>query len=121
MVEDNSAMRLYPCFLLRDRKIPCCVWLEDAVKYHGANTVLFNLHILVKDLDEAAQVLTEKGWSLVERDPSKWDIGVDQTVISYLHKTFLTETLLIPLNHYLHRPRSWDQQQRYSSKPRIGI
>lgn len=76
MMEDYSDLRLYPCFLLHDRKIPCCVWLEDAVKYHGTNTVLFNMHILVTNLDSAAQVLTEKGWSLVERDPSRWDIGV---------------------------------------------
>ncbi|RDL35685.1 uncharacterized protein BP5553_06297 [Venustampulla echinocandica] len=72
---DRSAPRLYPCYLLQDNKIPSVVWFEDALGHHGVSTVVFNLYLLVDDIEAAAQVLVRDGWSIVAFDSSQFDIG----------------------------------------------
>ena len=52
-----------PCTALRERDIPCLVWFEDAIAAYGVPTVVFDLHLLVPDLDEAARALIERGWT----------------------------------------------------------
>jgi hypothetical protein len=48
---------------LRDHDIPCLVWFEDAIAPYGVPTVVFNLHLLVPDIDDAARALMSKGWT----------------------------------------------------------
>jgi hypothetical protein len=38
------------------------LWFEDAIAYYGVPTVVFDVFLLVSDIDEAAAVLTESGW-----------------------------------------------------------
>lgn len=54
--------RYAPCHLLQQAGLPCAVWFEDAGAYHGVPTVLFDLHLLVGDIDAAAAVLADAGW-----------------------------------------------------------
>lgn len=64
--------RLQPCYILRDNNIPCVVWCEDAVGYHGVPTVVFSFYILVLDIDKAAQALIQRGWRLEDSAQSKF-------------------------------------------------
>ncbi|KAF2241870.1 hypothetical protein BU26DRAFT_585467 [Trematosphaeria pertusa] len=51
--------------------MPCVVWFEDAVAYYGAPTVVFDLYVLVSDIETAAQVLIQNGWTLVPQEKGK--------------------------------------------------
>ncbi len=51
------------CLALRHDGISCLVWFEDVVRYYGAKTALFDLYLLVDDVDEAYQTLKNMGWS----------------------------------------------------------
>ncbi|TVY47753.1 hypothetical protein LOCC1_G002737 [Lachnellula occidentalis] len=68
----EHATRFQPCYILRDSKIPCVIWCEDAVGYYGVPTVVFSLYILVPDIDNAANVLIERGWHLEDRAQTKF-------------------------------------------------
>ncbi|KJZ79538.1 hypothetical protein HIM_01007 [Hirsutella minnesotensis 3608] len=57
-----SRGRYEPCVFLRKHGIPCTLWFEDAVGHHGVPTVVFDLYILVPDIQIAAQALLEEGW-----------------------------------------------------------
>ena len=61
--------------MLQDKKIPSVVWFEDALGHHGVSTIVFDLYLLVDDIEEAAQVLVQNGWSIVAYDSSQFDIG----------------------------------------------
>lgn len=52
-----------PCTILRNQRIPCLVWFEDAIAPYGVPTVVFDLHLLVPDMDQAARALMDKGWT----------------------------------------------------------
>ncbi|KAH8894364.1 hypothetical protein GQ53DRAFT_584644, partial [Thozetella sp. PMI_491] len=52
-----------PCVLLRDQGIPCLFWFEDAIAQYGVLTVVFDLWLLVPDIDEAARLLKSQGWT----------------------------------------------------------
>lgn len=60
--------RLEPCDILRQHGIPCLVWFEDAIAAYGVPTVGFDLHILVPQIDEAAKVLVDNGWSSTKHE-----------------------------------------------------
>jgi len=68
---DYFPERLQPCYLLRESDIPCVVWFEDAVRYYGVPVVLHALHVLVSDINEAAEVLVRKDWTLITQAPKK--------------------------------------------------
>lgn len=55
--------RHLPCAILREKGIPCLVWFEDAIAPYGVPTVVFDLHLLVPDIHEAARALFENGWA----------------------------------------------------------
>ncbi|RDL42340.1 uncharacterized protein BP5553_02319 [Venustampulla echinocandica] len=59
--------RFQPCYLLRESKIPCVVWFEDAVAHYGVPTIVFDFYILVPDTDLAAEVLVKAGWTLAKQ------------------------------------------------------
>ncbi|ROW01375.1 hypothetical protein VMCG_05974 [Cytospora schulzeri] len=58
-----SSGRLEPCRLLQQNKISCSLWYEDAIAHYGVPTVLFDLYIVVPDIDIAAKLLRRFGWS----------------------------------------------------------
>ncbi|CZR55636.1 uncharacterized protein PAC_05524 [Phialocephala subalpina] len=64
--------RFQPCYLLRDSNIPCVIWGEDAVGYYGVPTVVFSFYILVPDIDQAAEVLIQRGWHLEDSAQTKF-------------------------------------------------
>jgi hypothetical protein len=64
-------LRLQPCYLLQESDIPCIVWFEDAVRYYGVQVVLHALHVLVPDVNEAADVLMRKDWTSITPVPKK--------------------------------------------------
>ncbi|KAL2353118.1 hypothetical protein BJ546DRAFT_128030 [Cryomyces antarcticus] len=67
MTEDS---RLAPCYLLHESGVPCVVWFEDALAYYGVPTALFQLYILVLDIEAAAQSLVRRGWIEVVQQQS---------------------------------------------------
>ncbi|AEO62107.1 hypothetical protein MYCTH_2313111 [Thermothelomyces thermophilus ATCC 42464] len=54
--------RYAACELLYKAGIPAAVWLEDALSRHGVPTLVFDLFLLVPDVDAAAQVLIGAGY-----------------------------------------------------------
>lgn len=58
-----SCERYTPCWSLLCAGVPCVVLFEDASAYHGVPTCLFDLYILVDDIDAAATVIArDPGW-----------------------------------------------------------
>jgi len=68
---DYFPERLQPCYLLQESGIPCIVWFEDALLYYGVPVLLHALHVLVPDINEAADVLVRKDWTLITPAPKK--------------------------------------------------
>lgn len=66
MANDHLYSRFYPCKILREHKIPCIIWFEDAAAHYGVPTVVFVLHLLVPNIVEAGQVLADCGWTVEE-------------------------------------------------------
>jgi hypothetical protein len=73
MATTDRNPRHLPCHILHDSNLPCVVWFEDAIANYGVPTVVFDLYILVQDLETAAQVLVKSGWNLVLQE--KGEIG----------------------------------------------
>ncbi len=71
MANDHFNPRFQPCYLLHECQIPCVVWFEDAIAHYGVPTIVFNLYILVPNIDEAAEVLVQQGWTLAEQEQAK--------------------------------------------------
>lgn len=65
MATSELESRYYPCSLLRDSEIPSVVWFEDALAYYGVKTIVFDLYLLVPDINTAAHVLIKNGWTHV--------------------------------------------------------
>ncbi|KAI0010564.1 hypothetical protein F4779DRAFT_616531 [Xylariaceae sp. FL0662B] len=51
------------------------VWFEDAVANYGVPTVVFDLHLIVPDIDEASAILQESGWERLLSPPTEEDVG----------------------------------------------
>lgn len=66
MAEDQPISRFQPYYSLLEAAIPCVVWCEDAIAHYSVPTVVFKLYVLVPNIDEAATVLVQKGWTLSE-------------------------------------------------------
>lgn len=62
----SAASRYQPASLLHQEGIPCVVWFEDAVAHYGVPTVVFDLYLLVPDIDAAFAALAQHGWTLSE-------------------------------------------------------
>ncbi|PVH73832.1 hypothetical protein DL98DRAFT_430557 [Cadophora sp. DSE1049] len=56
--------RYQPCYILRDNRIPCVMWCEDAIAHYGVPTVVFSLYLLVPNINQAAEALVQSGWHL---------------------------------------------------------
>lgn len=57
-----AEIRYKPCQVLSDHQVPYVIWFEDALQHYGVPTFVFDLYLLVPDLDEAAALLVEAGW-----------------------------------------------------------
>ncbi|KAI1082145.1 hypothetical protein F5B20DRAFT_23838 [Whalleya microplaca] len=55
--------RLAPCRILLQHSIPTSLWFEDAIGRYGVPTVVFDLHLLVPDIEQASAILRQQGWS----------------------------------------------------------
>jgi hypothetical protein len=53
-----------PCLIFADKQIPYVIWFEDALHYYGVPTVVFDLYLLVLDIDAAADCLIKAGWTI---------------------------------------------------------
>jgi hypothetical protein len=62
------APRHQPVHILRNCNVPCVVWFEDAIAHYGVPTVVFDLYVLVPDIDIAVQLLIQHGWTLVPQE-----------------------------------------------------
>ncbi|KAF2421521.1 hypothetical protein EJ08DRAFT_550397, partial [Tothia fuscella] len=63
--------RLEVCATLRQHQMPCVAWFEDVLYYFGVPTCLFDLYILVPDIDRAAKVLQGQEWALLTTVPAR--------------------------------------------------
>jgi hypothetical protein len=108
--------RLQPCYILHENKIPCVIWFEDAIGQYEVPTIVFDVHILVSNIDEAAQALVQRGWTPITPDqgylenamagrarrcliPPKDDSGKAQNIDPLAQSQQLpgpTKTLLLP-------------------------
>jgi hypothetical protein len=66
----ETPARHQPCLLLQEAGVPCVVWFEDALHHYGVPIVVFDLYLLVPDINQAAQVLLHKGWTHATAQPS---------------------------------------------------
>lgn len=65
---EESEARLRAPRFLRSHGIPCVLWFEDAVQHYGVPTGLFDLYLVVPDLEASAKVLEAQGWKRVQQD-----------------------------------------------------
>ncbi|KAK8128805.1 hypothetical protein PG984_009913 [Apiospora sp. TS-2023a] len=70
----SNDSRYDACRILQQNDIPCVVWCEDALGYYGMNTTLFSLHLVVPSIDAAAEVMLQRGWTVLESRPN--EVGV---------------------------------------------
>lgn len=59
--------RYEACRLLQQHEITCAIWFEDAIGHYGVPTVVFDLYLLVPDIDKAAELLRQEGWHAAPR------------------------------------------------------
>jgi hypothetical protein len=62
---EQRDIRLRAARHLRDANISCVVWFEDAVAHYQVPTGLFDLYLLVPDINTACQVLQQHGFSMI--------------------------------------------------------
>jgi hypothetical protein len=56
-----AALRYAACRALKENGISCLIWFEDALAYYGIDTVCFNVHINVNNVNAAQAALTAAG------------------------------------------------------------
>ncbi|KAI1360244.1 hypothetical protein F5Y08DRAFT_317788 [Xylaria arbuscula] len=61
--------RYAPCKILLEESIPSLIWFEDAVARYGVPTVVFDLCLIVPDIQHAADILHQRGWRLKPPGP----------------------------------------------------
>lgn len=95
------ARRFEVCSLLQKHDINCAIWFEDALGHYGVPTVIFDLYLLVPDIEKAAEVLQQYGWQTApsnERD--EWGF-LDEG----------TPMLRVPLCYFRLIPLNWDKEK----------
>lgn len=65
---EESEARLRAPRCLRSHGIPCVLWFEDAVQHYGVPTALFDLYLVVPDIEVSAKVLEAQGWKRVKQE-----------------------------------------------------
>ena len=90
--------------VLSDKQVPHVIWFEDALFQYGVPTVVFDLYILVEDIDLASEILAMAGWTFDMQGPHR--IGNAEVDLD----TFPQQRLISPDNH----------TRTVCSPPRIG-
>ncbi|KAE8139891.1 hypothetical protein BDV38DRAFT_41778 [Aspergillus pseudotamarii] len=67
--EDSVKTRYKPCQVFFDHQVLHCIWFEDALVHYGVPTFVFDLYILVPDIDLAADLLVKAGWTFDMQKP----------------------------------------------------
>ncbi|KAK4869509.1 hypothetical protein LT330_005891 [Penicillium expansum] len=67
--ESDSERRYKPCQVLSGNQVACAIWFEDTLHHYGVPTILFDLYLLVQDIDEAAELLVKAGWVIDSQGP----------------------------------------------------
>lgn len=64
-------MRYEVSQVFSDHQIPHVLWFENALRHYGVPTALFDPHILIPDIDHAANVLVlvTTGWTFDMQPP----------------------------------------------------
>lgn len=86
------------CAVLQSKGIPCCAWFDHAIAHHSWKSwALTEIHILVPDIDAAAEVLVQHGWtSLASNTPEgKWRI-INTDVTAPQHRLALRPDSKVP-------------------------
>lgn len=91
--------RYQVCSLLQEHDINCAIWLEDALAHHGVPTVVFDLYLVVPDIEKASEVLRQHGWQTA---PSH-----ESDVYSFLEKAPM---LKVPLRYLRLVPPNFDKE-----------
>ena len=57
--------------VLSNKQVPHAIWFEDALVYYGVPTAVFDLYILVEDIDLASNTLATAGWTFDMQGPHR--------------------------------------------------
>ncbi|CAK38193.1 hypothetical protein An03g02240 [Aspergillus niger] len=88
------------CQVLIDNCVPHAIWFEDALVHYDVPTAVFDLYILVDDIDMAAKILAKVGWHFDMQIPHL--IGnAEVHLLVFPHKRLIspddeTRTVLLP-------------------------
>ncbi|KAL2169373.1 hypothetical protein VTG60DRAFT_6079 [Thermothelomyces hinnuleus] len=112
---DDSEAALPPhyaaCELLYRGGMPAAVWLEDALSRHGVPTLVFDLFLLVPDVDAAAQVWISAGYrrgqlGLALRDIRQFEnlYFPPRAITANKHEESIPDTgvILLPASEWFH-------------------
>lgn len=92
--------RCEACSLLQRHGISCAIWFEDSVAYYGVPTVVFDLYLLVPNIQTAAKLLQEEHeWQLAPRQ--------ENDIYDFLEGS---PALKVPLNYIRLIPPDWDEE-----------
>ncbi|KAI9035675.1 uncharacterized protein KD926_003119 [Aspergillus affinis] len=69
--EYGPEIRYKSCLVLENIGIPYVIWFEDALVHYGVPTVVFDLYVLVLDIDTAADALIKAGWIVDTQNPHR--------------------------------------------------
>lgn len=70
-MESEGNPRHRACHILRRCGTPSVAWFEDALRTYGVPTVVFDLYLLVQNIEIAANVLEQNGWIAVPQQRGK--------------------------------------------------
>jgi hypothetical protein len=65
--EYGPEIRYSSCLVLENIGIPYVIWFEDALAHYGVPTIVFDLYVLVLDIDTAAELLLKLDGSLIPK------------------------------------------------------
>ncbi|OJJ70435.1 hypothetical protein ASPBRDRAFT_44597 [Aspergillus brasiliensis CBS 101740] len=98
--EGGREARYSVCQVLIDNHIPHVIWFEDALAHYDVPTAVFDLYILLEDIDMAANLLAKAGWHFNMQPPHL--IGNAEVDLSVFPQQRLispdgeTRTILLP-------------------------
>lgn len=95
MEEAHPNPRRQPCCILRNHGIRSVAWFEDAIATYGVPTVVFDVYILVPDLEQATSVLEKNGWQEVHQQKATIG-GIDVDLAQFPQKRLIPSCPLIP-------------------------
>ncbi|CDM29324.1 unnamed protein product [Penicillium roqueforti FM164] len=96
-IKSDTEKRYEPCQVLFDHQVACVVWFKDTLHHYGVPTVMFELYVLVQDIDEAAELLVSAGWVIDSEEPlTVGSAEVELPQRRLVSPTTQTTTVLLP-------------------------